>query len=275
MYFQQLVHIIPTLDEITPSHSSQTLVTTGGSHQLIIVQRGHLLIAAKDQEPTVCTQGFACHPDYGPYFIQVPKTKEVDYVVITYRVLPETSTWTLYGPLHTISEIKIHYMIEELLRTMYEIDTHSVDEEAAQQFRKRLMMERILFIYLYESRMREELKSSVNSIEETLSYINEHYMLKLTLPMLSRRAGMSEGHYTVLFKKHTGETLMTYVNNLRIEKAKLLFQQTDLLAKEIAQKVGYVDYFHFSRVFKKITGASPSIFQQNHAPKNTDRTSKD
>ncbi|MEK3719364.1 helix-turn-helix transcriptional regulator [Paenibacillus sp. FSL H8-0034] len=275
MYFQQLVQFIPTLDAITPSHSSQTVVTPGQSHQLIIVQRGHLLISAKDQEPVVCTQGFACHPDNSPYYIQVPKTKEAEYVVITYHVQPETSTWTLYGPLHTMSEIKIHYMIEELLRTMNEIDTHSVDEEAAQQFRKRLMLERILFIYLYESRMREEFKSSVNSIEETISYINEHYMLKLTLPMLSRRAGMSEGHYTVLFKKHTGETLMTYVNNLRIEKAKLLFQQTDLLAKEIAQKVGYVDYFHFSRVFKKITGASPSIFQQNHAPKNTDRTSKD
>ncbi|SFL99691.1 Helix-turn-helix domain-containing protein [Paenibacillus sp. 1_12] len=267
MYFQQLVQIMPLLDDITAESSSQTLVSSQGIHRLIIVQRGHLLISAKDQEPTVCTQGFACHPDYGPYFIQIPKTKEVEYVVITYRVLPVTSAWTLQGPLHTISEIKIHYMIEELLRTLHEIDTHSPDEDAAQEFRKRLMLERILFIYLYESRMRDELKSSANSIEETLSYINEHYMLKLTLPMLSRRAGMSEGHYTVLFKKHTGETLMTYLNNLRIEKAKLLFQQTDLLAKEIAQKVGYVDYFYFSRVFKRKTGASPSAFQQSHDPK--------
>jgi YesN/AraC family two-component response regulator len=269
MHFQQLIHLMPILDQIISSTTSQTITGSAGNHILIIVRRGHLMISTRNQEPVVCTQSFACHPEHGPYFIQVPRTKEVEYVIITYHTLPETSTWTLSGPLRTISEIKIHYMIDELIRTTYEISTHSLDEDAAQQFRKRLMLERILFIYLYESYSREDLKSSTDSIEETLSYINEHYMLKLTLPMLAQRAGMSTGHYTVLFKRHTGETMTTYLNNLRVEKAKQMFLHTHLLAKEIAQKVGYVDYFHFSKVFKKKTGCSPSVFNKAHS------TSKD
>ncbi|UJF36432.1 helix-turn-helix domain-containing protein [Paenibacillus hexagrammi] len=48
---------------------------------------------------------------------------------------------------------------------------------------------------------------------------------------------MSEGHYTVLFKRHTGMTLTNYLHHYRIEKAKTLFVQAGLSAKEIAQKV--------------------------------------
>jgi AraC-like DNA-binding protein len=176
---------------------------------------------------------------------------------------PENSPWTLHGPLATLSEIKIHYMLDELIRTIEEIHTRSEDEEAAQQFRKRMILERILFIFLYESHMRQEEKSSVDSIEETLSYMNEHYMLKLTLPLIARRAGMSEGHYTVLFKKHTGTTMTAYLRKLRIEKAKQMFQQTRLPAKEIALTVGFSDYFHFSRVFKQETGSSPTQYMNN------------
>jgi YesN/AraC family two-component response regulator len=269
MHFQQLIHLIPVLDDISLYTKSHRIDASIENHKLIVVRRGHLLISTRDNKPAVCSQSFACRAGHGPFLIETPRTKEVEYAIITYRVLPESSPWTLSGSLSTLSEIKIHYMIDELLRTTHEIHTHSVDEEAAQQFRKRMMLERILFIYLYESRIREDLKSSADSLEETLSYMNEHYMLKLTLPMLARRAGISEGHYTVLFKKHTGKTMTHYLHELRIEKAKQMFQQTNLLAKEIAQKVGYIDYFHFSKVFKKWTGCSPSSFQQAHSA-NTD-----
>lgn len=42
-----------------------------------------------------------------------------------------------------------------------------------------------------------------------------------------------------------------------------MFLHTDLLAKEVAGRVGFIDYFHFSKVFKKKTGTSPSEFVAN------------
>jgi AraC-like DNA-binding protein len=199
-----------------------------GRHVLIVVRRGHITIAAQGREPVVCSQGYACHSLHGPFDVHVPRTKQAEYIVITYRMIPENNPWTLFGPLSTMSEIKIHYMLDELIRTAEEIHTHSEAEEAAQQFRKRMILERILFIFLYESRMQQDEKSSSQSVEETLSYINEHYMLKLTLPLIARRAGMSEGHYTVLFKQHTGMTMTSYLRKLRIEKARQMFRQTRL-----------------------------------------------
>lgn len=91
-------------------------------------------------------------------------------------------------------------MLDELLRTTEDIHPLSEEEIAAQTIRKRMMLERILFIYLYESHLTQDKKSSSESIEEILSYMNEHYMLELSLPMLARRAGMSVGYFTVLFK---------------------------------------------------------------------------
>ncbi|ULL13075.1 AraC family transcriptional regulator [Paenibacillus sp. H1-7] len=260
MDFQQLVAMIPVFGQLELSSLSQTISASAGTHLLIMVLRGHISVSSEGVAPVVVTQGFACHPSRLPLHIQVPKTKAAEYAVISYRVFPEESVWTLHGPLRTHSEIKVKYMLDELIRTIHEIKTHSEEEISIQQMRKRLILERMLFIYLYETHMGEDKKASAASIEESVSYINEHYMLKLTLPMLAQRAGMSEGHYTVLFKQHTGSTMTHYLRQIRIEKAKEMFIQTRLPAKEIAQKVGFADYFHFSRIFKQEVGCSPTEF---------------
>ncbi|MEK8132223.1 AraC family transcriptional regulator [Paenibacillus filicis] len=260
MPFQELVTMIPMLDQVSTSSHSQTLDSSGENHILIMVLRGHVTITPKDQAPVVISQGYACHPSSGPFAIQVPRTKEAEYVIITYGVFPEHSPWTLSGPLRTLSEVKIIYMLDELTRTLQDIHPDTEEEQAAQSFRKRFILERILFIFMYETHMTQDKKNTFASMEDTLSYIQEHYMLKLTLPMLAQRAGMSAGHFTVLFKKHTGTTMIHYLRSIRIEKAKQLFLQTHLPAKEIAQQTGFSDYFHFSRIFKKEVGCSPTEY---------------
>lgn len=264
MNFHQMIPLVPLIDHIQIGSSAIAVTSSLGKYQLIIVRQGHLTLHWPGHEPIICSQAYACHPDQGDYMIQVPKTKLVDYVIITYTMLPEDHTWTLQGHLTTLSEIKIHYMLDEIIRRTQILDPLTATEDATHRMRMRMMLERILFIYLHESDLTQEKKSATESIESTISYMNEHYMLELTLPMLARRAGMSVGYFTVLFKKMTGTTLMSYLYALRIEKAQIMFQQTDLLAKEIASRVGFIDYFHFSKVFKKRTGYTPSEFVTNH-----------
>lgn len=264
MNFHQMIPLVPLIDHIQVASSALAITSSPSKYQLVIVRQGHLTLHFAGHEPIICSQAYACHPDQGDYTIQIPRTKTVDYVVITYRMLPEEHDWTLQGHLTTLSEIKIHYMLDEIIRRTQDHDPLTVWEDTTHIMRMRMMLERILFIYLHESDLTQEKKSASESIEGTISYINEHYMLELTLPMLARRAGMSVGYFTVLFKKMTGKTLMSYLYTLRIEKAKIMFLQTDLLAKEIASRVGFVDYFHFSKVFKKKTGYTPSEYIIRH-----------
>ncbi|ACS99064.1 helix-turn-helix domain-containing protein [Paenibacillus sp. JDR-2] len=267
MSFEEINSLIPCLDYIEAYTRSTPLPAVLGQYHLIVVRRGHVTVFLESGESVICTQGYACHPGSGDYRIEVPRTKAAEYVIFTYRMLPLEQEWTLEGPLGTYSEVKIHYMVDELLRKMQEeLPEEGRPEAAAFRYRTRLMLERILYIFLRESLMKKNEGSVARSIEDTITYMNEHYMLPLTLSMLAGRAGMSEGHYTVLFKKQTGRTMTVYLRSLRIEKAKQLFRQTRLPAKEIAQQVGFSDYFYFSRMFKKEVGMSPSEYLTSVKP---------
>jgi two-component system response regulator YesN len=82
----------------------------------------------------------------------------------------------------------------------------------------------------------------------------------LCLRDAAARAGVSRNHLSWEFARETGETLTEYVSRLRIEEAKRLFSSTPLKVYEVAERVGFVNVEHFSRVFKKLAGASPSAW---------------
>ncbi|WP_135557284.1 helix-turn-helix domain-containing protein [Paenibacillus cymbidii] len=261
MSMQELASVIPLFEHMAAYRTSQTIAVPAGSHRLIVALSGHVSVTGSDGEPAPVAQAFACDPLHGPYRVQVPRTREASYIVLSYRVFPETSAWSLYGPLRASSAVKIKYMLDELaLFAQAPGNAEPEHERVVRQVRKRLLLERVLFIYLYETARAREVQSSAANMEESLAYINEHYMLKLTLPQLAERAGVSVGHYTVLFKAMTGTTMSHYLRRLRIDKEKQMFRHFRLPAKEVAQRVGYADYFHFSRAFKLEAGCSPTAF---------------
>ncbi|WP_155983945.1 helix-turn-helix transcriptional regulator, partial [Paenibacillus sp. 1-18] len=60
-----------------------------------------------------------------------------------------------------------------------------------------------------------------------------------------------------IFKKHTGQTLTAYLTMLRMDKARMLLQQTDIPIQEIADYVGVGSRQYFHMLFKKHTGKTP------------------
>jgi two-component system response regulator YesN len=100
------------------------------------------------------------------------------------------------------------------------------------------------------------MKNAMELVE--MNYTDPAFTLKDAATHLK----ISPYYFGNLFKKTTGISFAQYVTNLRIEKAKELFQNPYAKVYEIAQSVGFEDYTYFSKTFKKVTGSSPSEYRR-------------
>ncbi|WP_168121567.1 response regulator [Paenibacillus sp. HB172176] len=96
------------------------------------------------------------------------------------------------------------------------------------------------------------------AVDTMIQYIHENYASDITLDELAGQLFISKNYLNQLFKKVTGETFMNYVIRVRLEKAKSLLLEGDLLIYEVAEQVGYQNVPYFSTLFKKYCGVNPS-----------------
>ncbi|CAI6040373.1 response regulator transcription factor [Cohnella sp. JJ-181] len=96
-----------------------------------------------------------------------------------------------------------------------------------------------------------------------LQYVTLNYREDLSLQGLSEQFFMNPSYISQLFKKEVDETFTAYVARLRIGNACELLRETGDSVQEIAAKIGYQDYFYFTRLFKKLTGQTPSQYRES------------
>ena len=93
-------------------------------------------------------------------------------------------------------------------------------------------------------------------------YIAENLSEELDVSLLTRRFALSRTRLFCVFKECFGMSVSRYIQEKRIEKAKVLLDTTSLSVGEIALRVGYAEGNYFSKVFKKETGVSPTEYRQ-------------
>lgn len=98
-------------------------------------------------------------------------------------------------------------------------------------------------------------------VKNALQYLEENYDKKITLCELAEKVYVSQWHLSKLLNKHTGQNFSEILNHIRIEKAKELLKDPSLRIGDIAEKVGFMDMAHFSRVFKKMCSMSANEYR--------------
>ena len=84
-----------------------------------------------------------------------------------------------------------------------------------------------------------------------------------SLEELAAKANMSVSCFCRQFRAATGTSAVEFQNHTKIERAKQLLLSGDLNVSQVAQEVGIENVFYFSRLFRRITGESPSAFQHS------------
>lgn len=115
---------------------------------------------------------------------------------------------------------------------------------------------------MYES---ENLVNSTKSrrITKACKYIEENISQKISLSDVAMLVNMSDSAFSHFFKKKTGISFITYVNNLRVAKACDLLASTSLSASEICYDCGFNNKSNFIRIFTKRKNMTP-IEYRNH-----------
>lgn len=92
-------------------------------------------------------------------------------------------------------------------------------------------------------------------------FIEEHSGDELSLRKVAKTASISANHLSEKFKQVTGIKFVDYVARTRFEKSCHLLRNTNLRVSEIAFAVGFQSLSQFNRVFKRLSGKSPSQYR--------------
>jgi AraC-like DNA-binding protein len=94
--------------------------------------------------------------------------------------------------------------------------------------------------------------------------IEEHSAEELSLCKVAKAVNISSNHLSEKFKQVTGINFVDYVARARFEKARNLLLNSNRRISEIAFAAGFQSLSQFNRVFKKVSGKSPSAYRAAH-----------
>lgn len=100
-------------------------------------------------------------------------------------------------------------------------------------------------------------KDYVNFVK---AYVADHYRERLCLKEIAEKMNLSRSYLSTVFNQMTGCSFQDYTAGYRIKKATELLKTENMPLCILAELVGYEDYAHFSKVFKRKTGVSPKQY---------------
>lgn len=104
---------------------------------------------------------------------------------------------------------------------------------------------------------------NVSLFEEIKKDLENNISKKVSLSSYATKYGYNTSYFSQLFKKMFGTSFAEYLISLKIEKAKeMIASKNRLSLRSIASEVGYDDYYHFSKIFKKYTNYTPTEYKE-------------
>jgi len=105
---------------------------------------------------------------------------------------------------------------------------------------------------------REERARTADRIDKAVETMNRDFARPLAMAELALDCGYSEGHFYRSFHQRTGKTPVQYLTEVRVRHARRWLEHTTLSVEKVAEMCGFRDPLYFSRVFRRVTGQSPT-----------------
>ncbi|MEC0229122.1 AraC family transcriptional regulator [Paenibacillus alba] len=99
-------------------------------------------------------------------------------------------------------------------------------------------------------------------VQQAIHYLSTQYAEPITIELMAESLGYNRAYLSRMFKRHTKVTPVTFLLQLRVDKARLLLRERlELTIEQIASSVGFYDPLYFSKQFRRWYGVSPSEYR--------------
>ncbi len=106
------------------------------------------------------------------------------------------------------------------------------------------------------------------AVNRIIHYLNENYSKKISLDNIAENMYLSPVYISKIFKEETNESPINYLIKIRLERAsEILVEEENESIKNVANRVGYEDVYHFSKLFKKHYGLAPLYYRKREVNK--------
>ena len=213
----------------------------------------------------------------GPYIPHVWKSDEEENRVVTIQFSPELLNFPIMNK-RLFTPIKKLLIDSRQGLQFYGPDAERIKDEIMELTRIQGFQTATMFLNILNSlaqaprrKLVSNMYESENLIHESKSrriskvcrHIEENISHKITLSDAAKMVNMSDSAFSHFFKKQTGISFITYINNLRVAKACDLLANTNLSASEICYDCGFNNKSNFIRLFSKRKNMTP-IEYRNH-----------
>ncbi|MBI9013735.1 MAG: PocR ligand-binding domain-containing protein [Clostridiales bacterium] len=177
----------------------------------------------------------------------------------------------LHNKLHIMSLDKI----ESVAQMMYHIINYIV-EEAVLKTKLNETNQKLTSLNEMSTKTIEKLQDPIEKLNQAidqssaksillkpaLDYIDEHFHEKIYLDDMAYRCNISPSYFSRIFKRELGLTYSSYINKMKVSKAKELLEETNLPIINISLDLGYDDCGYFIKIFKKNYGITPANYRK-------------
>lgn len=116
-------------------------------------------------------------------------------------------------------------------------------------------------VHLAGTRSHEKEDGAKRYVLKAEHYIRDHFSSLKTLREVAEHAGIGYDHLRHAFKEQRGRSLVRYLNEVRMDRAKTLLAHSQLPLKQVATLCGFRDEYYFSAVFRDFAGKPPGRYR--------------
>lgn len=164
-------------------------------------------------------------------------------------------------PMQVVSELKDYYQVEDILGKMIVCWNTKLP---GYEFESKTFLQQLIFAIIQNTKKQPENYSTSLKVETIITYLHKKINKKVSLDELADMVQLSPTYLSRAFKRSTGYSVIEFFNKMKIDKAKELILEGGMKIKEVAQTLGFTDEFYFSRIFKRVSGISPTEFQSKN-----------